>query len=624
MGIQGLTSFMDNVFSGWVVENIRGELVIDGNNLCHRLYCLDWGHGGQYPEFREVVMEFFQVLLKADVRPIIVFDGIDYKQEKREVVMKRHRERFHYIHSKLANGKCRASENLGCIIPVFAMEVFQCSVMELNIPVCVSDGEADIKVVEIANAYACPVLSADSDFYLFNIIGGYIPIFRFHWKSTPITAEVYHLKAFLEQFKYQDVSLCYMIPAIIGNDFLDSLYSPSLSQYIVASVSLNSGKCSRLLPVVHYASRFNSLEDFLFHVPMMGFPAGVNRKQLQSNCQTAEKIYNVKATQSVEECMMTTELFTFNGDQIPEWLLQQYRTCSLSLNIMESLVIKKCILRTVVDNSQLPSSLLLSRQLRSYMYRMLGIETVAEIFRHGLDASGDKVFTDPSIGLVLPSLATVPTLSLTEKELLLFSLLACNPKCFEEIENRWKLVIASVVFWTNVTHVPVHIVKSLISCFLLCCTRKNNLQDIRKVCVIPTDYRQSPKWMAALHIFAQWQCVYLDTMTLNQLLMEPLKFLSPAFLYDGKLAMYFTCVTNIDDKISEYGIDCELYHRLLVSILSQSTVAVASNQQVQSCTNESTSKQKPKGRQGCKFEHVNRFALLEDSQSGEDSDIESS
>ena len=612
---------MDNVFAGWMVENVRGKLVIDGNSLCHRLYCLDWGHGGQYPEFREVVLEFFQALLKADIQPIIVFDGIDYKLEKREVIMKRHRERIHYIHSKLANTKCRASEALGCILPVFAMEVFQCSIVELKIPVCVSDGEADAKVVEIANAYTCPVLSADSDFFLFNVVGGYIPIARFNWKSSPIIAEVYHLKAFLEQFKYHDVSLCYMIPAIIGNDFLDSLYSPSLSQHVGVSVSLNPGKCNRLLPVVQYASLFNSLEDFIFRVPSLGL-AGVKRKKLLSNCQAAEKIYNIKGTQSVEEYIMTTELITFNGDQIPKWLLQQYRTCSLSLYVMESLVLKKCVLRTVVDNSQLPSSLLLSRRLRNFMYCILGIDAVAEIFRHGLDTSADKVFTDPPAGLELPSLATVPTLSLTEKEQLLYSMLACNPQSFDKIEARWKLVIASVVFWKNNTHAPVDIVKALISCFLFCCMMKQNLRDVRKVCITPTDYRQSLKWMAALHIFAQWQCVYLDAMTLNQLLMKPLKFLSPAFLYDGKIAMHFTCMTNIDEKIVEYGIDNELY-RLLHVVVSTTNSAVVSNQQVQSTSSKSTSQPQPKGRQDCKFEHVNRFTLLEDSQTSEDSDIES-
>ena len=65
-------------------------------------------------------------------------------------------------------------------------------------------------------------------------------------------------------------------------------------------------------------------------------------------------------------------------------------------------------------------------------------------------------------------------------------------------------------------------------------------------------------------------------MTLNQLLMKPLKLLSPAFLYDDKIAMYFTCVTNIDEKLVEYGIDCELYHRLLASV-STVNAAVVSN-----------------------------------------------
>jgi len=45
--------------------------------------------------------------------------------------------------------------------------------------------------------------------------------------------------------------------------------------------------------------------------------------------------------------------------------------------------------------------------------------------------------------------------------------------------------------------------------------------------------------MVALHSFAQLQCVYFDSVSLGQLLMEPLShniFLQLALLYDGKIA----------------------------------------------------------------------------------------
>ena len=54
----------------------------------------------------------------------------------------------------------------------------------------------------------------------------------------------------------------------------------------------------------------------------------------------------------------------------------------LPVSIMEAVVLRKCKLRILVENSQLPSSVIISRPFRLHMYRILGIFPVSEIFRH--------------------------------------------------------------------------------------------------------------------------------------------------------------------------------------------------------------------------------------------------
>ena len=64
-------------------------------------------HGGQYSEYRLGVLQYFHTLQQADIRPIVVFDGIDYKQEKTEETFRRRSERIREIHSVLNGGTTR-------------------------------------------------------------------------------------------------------------------------------------------------------------------------------------------------------------------------------------------------------------------------------------------------------------------------------------------------------------------------------------------------------------------------------------------------------------------------------------------------------------------------------------
>lgn len=78
----------------------------------------------------------------------------------------------------------------------------------------------------------------------------------------------------------------------------------------------------------------------------------------------------------------------------------------------------------------------------------------------------------------------------------------------------------------------------------------------------------SPEWKKNLHYFAQWQCCFKDLIRLNQILMSPLPLTSPAFLYDGKLAMHLSEPSNLDRAVASFGIDTLFYNKLLRAVLS--------------------------------------------------------
>ena len=100
MGIPGLTSYVNNVSSvklGGIVGSDLKHLVIDGNAFIYYIF----GHyseqcpslfGGQYGELRKAFEEFLSVLKRNNIRPLVVFDGVDFDEAKRKTKEVRKRD----------------------------------------------------------------------------------------------------------------------------------------------------------------------------------------------------------------------------------------------------------------------------------------------------------------------------------------------------------------------------------------------------------------------------------------------------------------------------------------------------------------------------------------------------
>ena len=148
---------------------------------------------------------------------------------------------------------------------MLAIEVFQQTLCELGVSLYVVDGEADAMIVQIANHYSCPVLSSDSDFFIFNVENGYILMDHFYCDTSPITVDVFHVRAFKEQFSFVDENLHLIIPAIMGNDFLSAADSN-----ILQCVHEKAGQeSSTIMAVTNFASQFCSMKCFVEHIALI-------------------------------------------------------------------------------------------------------------------------------------------------------------------------------------------------------------------------------------------------------------------------------------------------------------------------------------------------------------------
>ena len=608
MGIPGLTRFVDCYFAGWEQKRINGRLIIDGNNLMHCLYNMDWSNGGQYPEYRERVGVFFTALRVKGVDPLVVFDGIDHKEQKTDTSMKRRQERLGRIQIKIGSHYSRQLQCYHGILPTLCSSVIKMALKEFGVCFCVADGEGDETIAQLANHYCCPVLSEDSDFFVFRLKGGYIPYNRFHWESNPINAEIYFLDVFAKEMKFQDVALCYAIPAIFGNDFLPPCNLKSMNSIyhcIFGDISNNFKAVCKCL------SGFPSLDLFIES------PLG---SCLKEKCLDSLELYSIPRSQSSLELLQSTVLKSHDGKKFPKWLIDLFRHGYVPSAAMKAAVLKKVLFDVVPDNFQKQSSLVCSRSIRQHVYALLNCECVTEYIRHSMNIQGDRVTSVPlSPPLTLDFVECTSTL---ERRDVCFNTLHCNENIMSNFMPQysdWQLVVAATMFWVKHTNVPMYITKGLLLCFVICHDLYRSLKEIRHNCTAPVQFRRSKQWLDTLHAFAEWQSTYHSAITLNAVLMLPLKVISLASLYDGQIAMFLASSQNIDEISSTFNIDRKLYQLLKEVVITElAPKSSPKTEEVNPVQPKKTATKKCMPPQS-KFAHTNRFALLQlDSDSEEE------
>ena len=427
---------------------------------------------------------------------------------------------------------------------------------DLEIQFYVADGEADVVIARLANHYRCPVLSLDSDFFVFRLVGGFIHFKYFDWESYPATAVFYHRDWFAGQLCFRDTSLICMIPALVGNDFMEPCH-PYFLKLMVCSV-----KSPRVRKVCCHLSKFSSVKSFI--------EESFGGKTLEPKCLKAQQWYEGSQDLSCEELVLSTDLRHHNGSEFPKWLVRLFHLGHIPSSAMGAAVSCKAIFRVVADNFKKDSSVLAAKPIRERMYALLEVQTVVEVVRSGLTLAKLKANTKEREYRAVTA-TSVSFLSHQERQSLFYEILECskqniNLKLSGSYQD-WRFVAATVRFWARTTCPPTYLVRSLLLCFTLCsCLPDESFRRLK----VPLWFRQSQEWLDTLHWFCQWQAIYHAAWTLNALLMEPMWVFSPAFLYDGELAMYLASSGDTSQLMGE--VDMDLFNCLEEIVLSAEQV----------------------------------------------------
>lgn len=225
MGVRGLTTFIaknqENYFKKHKLRD--SYVVIDAHSLCAQLYkfyaksndCF----GGDYDKYGRVIETFFSLLKQCNVTPIVIFDG-GYEKRKLRTV-------FHRLKAKIKAVKSVNPVTNETVFPLFVREVLKDTVLKLNILTARCEFEADFEIACIARQLNCPVISYDSDFYIFDVLYIPFPTMDFHVTKikdggTPyyIACKIYKIDNFLKQFGGLDKSRIPLMATLLGNDYI--------------------------------------------------------------------------------------------------------------------------------------------------------------------------------------------------------------------------------------------------------------------------------------------------------------------------------------------------------------------------------------------------------------------
>ena len=139
MGIRGLTSYVDSVGSLWTKLKLQNtKVILDGSCLYYHLHIstkLNCQCGGQYTEFHEVTVSFFNSLKSNNVEAFVVLDGAyDASEKKLATLAERTKDRILEA-SRLAN----SPDDRENVLPLLARRNFVQTMEELGVKFAVCD-----------------------------------------------------------------------------------------------------------------------------------------------------------------------------------------------------------------------------------------------------------------------------------------------------------------------------------------------------------------------------------------------------------------------------------------------------------------------------------------------------
>lgn len=331
MGVRGLTTFINRekrFYENYQLHSTK--LVIDGCGLAPTIYHdsdlnIDPGnHGGEHQAYYIHCAQFFRNMLSCGVECYVILDGgYDRNGLKFETMKKRFQDSIDSIKELNETG-----EGVQTVATYF-MLVFTKVLNDLDIEWVSSGFEADRDIAVLANEFKCPVLGQDSDFFIMNIEGGYIPLDSLNWKKLccipdqsetescqPLPSKCKATQNYLEskRFRLRAFSTYFQVmPSIMpifaslsGNDYLQSF---NLSEFYAGIKQRHQKPDGRPHPhrkgywrfckLLHHLTYFTTVEECIEEV--LQYVHIDERSKVKAALQESCSMYDVTSSSDVAQ-----------------------------------------------------------------------------------------------------------------------------------------------------------------------------------------------------------------------------------------------------------------------------------------------------------------------------------
>ncbi|PIO03587.1 hypothetical protein AB205_0191260 [Aquarana catesbeiana] len=577
MGIQGLMSFVGsnrNFCNNVQMRNTK--LIIDGNNLYHKLYFdsgLDLVHGGDYAAFTDILNKFFESLAVCNIEAYVVFDGgCDISDKKLETQKERFKEKIRMA-ANLSTGKG------GSVLPLLIREVFLQVLKKMNVPFVQCFAEADKEIVALANLWNCPVLTFDSDFCIFEIKAGYCPLNSFQWKNIGtikesqdcyIPAHSFSAQRLCNYFNNLNMSLLPLFAVLTGNDYislraLETFFSRV--HFPIGNVSHSGRKHVQIQGLLHWLSRFADVEEAMENV--LKYLNLKDRESARQLLYSAMEEYNLNETVNLEPFFHGGLYVSPTAVQLnlPDWVQNALAKGSLSPLLSDALVLRRVFLHAQVEDFRRMSAHSVTQPIREVIYALLlnmyqssqaelqECKRTKRIFveefnRLETSVRRSKVeisFISEDCNEDL-SLQNLPGLSSATSLKLLLRTIEVKMTDLKSVPPAHHLTLATLCYWIQHADpkVKVHHFKAVLIGIVYGEINGNlNRPEFQgdgpqAVCEqmkqIKSEGAQHRKLnLEDLHILCQWQCCLQMVLSLNHLLCTPLLVPDLTRLYNGSL-----------------------------------------------------------------------------------------
>lgn len=506
MGIHGLTTFIQenpDLLQDFQLHDTK--VVIDGNNLYHQLfyhYHVNHHYNGDYDQFALKTKQFFHLFKSCNISPIIVFDGgYDTDDRKLQTTLERARTRLH-LAGFISHG------DRGKVLPILAYETFRHVLIELDIPHVTCDFEADSEIVVLANDLNCPVISMDSDFYIFEVQGGYIPFDSINHsvhrlkkdevsdsetKSSEkyIPVQIYFTQNLVKKFPDLKDSVLPLIATMLGNDFISvkklaEFYSKLKVPKAIKSDFFVPKAHTKMIGLLNWLEQTGSIEQAVekvlnsvqmekrksLKVLMEKSIAAFSGTKVYSSFNIFKFISGIDSTSNFNNDFPA--LMDYEGVELPYSFCVAHRKGFIPVFMLNAILLHRIILLSQVEEMKTGSAYDSALKLRRIIYGILLKGRTAMDESPNVNPSRKthveeydreiknikKSFILPLT--VLPGYGNLPSLheissnfSIEDKTSLLSAAVECDSLSESPLPPELKVVGGSVLYWVKNASPPI-------------------------------------------------------------------------------------------------------------------------------------------------------------------------